>query len=170
MPTPPQTYILKMSKGGWADRKNIMVSGNYREALFYQEVLEGRFRSLSSLVPTPFYAHGSGIFGHSVMLMADAAQEEGKNYATGVIFFFGNQIWGLPHEIEPRDPLLVLDAMFQRIARVHAEFWRDPKLIDASCLKGAPWYRGEGRGQWESGMSLGGERGWLQRRKQATAR
>ncbi len=149
LPSPPATFILKMSRGGLEGRQNTIATGQYREALFYASPLSKALTP--GLFPKVLYSHSSQLFGEYVILMEDLTST--NNNAVGVNMVFGNQIWGMAKPLDPtRDPVAVLEAMYMRAAEIHALFWNDERLLKQSWLKGAKWYSGQGRAIWELGM------------------
>eukprot|EP00042_Codosiga_hollandica_P047301 m.510898 g.510898 ORF g.510898 m.510898 type:complete len:311 (+) comp57422_c0_seq8:504-1436(+) len=145
---PPTTFVAKLSHASPDGRRNTIVSGQYREAHFYNS----RFATEmpSSLLPKAIYAYGSGFLGEFVVILEDVTLQP----VAPVNFVFGNQIWGIPKALDPpQDPIVVLEAMFLAAADQHARTWRSPVLLEQSWLKGASWYRGQGREAWERAIA-----------------
>lgn len=162
----PTSFILKMSNthNNFGARKSIIAGGGGREALFYSSSIARSIRSGG--LPGVIYSYGSRVLGEYVMLMEDLKLRNPN--ATGVNFMFGNQCWGIPTDMDipKRDPLDVLRLMYSRAAEIHAAFWRDPSLLKQKWLKGAAWYNGKGRAQWELAIERG-RLAWLAGKKRA---
>jgi hypothetical protein len=143
----PKSFIVKLSHAGFSGRKSTIISGQYREALFYNSPIAGR---MHSSIPQAIYSHGSSFFGEFVIILEDVTVE---NNVTPVNFIFGNQIWGIPKPlaVDPK-PLVVLQAMYMRAAEQHASYWNSRALLDMPWLKCAAWFRGRGRASWELAM------------------
>jgi hypothetical protein len=80
--------------------------------------------------------------------------EDLQSQTTGVNFFFGNQVWGVPTLAKTRDPADMLQDMYLAAADLHAKYWNDRSLLN-TWVKGANWYNGEGRASWEIGVKVG---------------
>lgn len=152
----PATLIVKCSVNNTIDGicKGLELH-QYREGVFYAVL--GKKLALS---PTAYYAWGSSWFGVFVIIMEDI-----QPHCTGVNFFFGNQIWGIPHPIEhPQEPVHVLRTIFTTAAKLHATYWNDTSLLNIPWLKATNWYQGRGRSSWEIFISFGKQH-WEKARK-----
>ena len=142
-------YILKMTRDGTASRRSVIRGGGAtREARFYRSELAAK----AGAHPDAVYVRASSLLAEAVILMVDIPRTYG---AVNVNFVFGNQIWGVPAPLSPpRDPAVVLRAMFLWAADLHAPTWCDRSLIPKDWLKGAAWFRGEQRARWESAIDI----------------
>jgi thiamine kinase-like enzyme len=62
------------------------------------------------------------------------------------------QIWGIPAPVTPpRSSVMMMEAAFQRAADMHARYWNQSSLLQASnwWLRHADWFNGRGRTRWE---------------------
>jgi hypothetical protein len=104
------------------------------------------------MLPVAYYAYGSGLLGEFALILEDVTLSK----VAPVNFVFGNQIWGIPKPLDPPlDPLVVLEAMYLRAAEQHAKFWKNRTLLTLPWLKGANWYGGRGRAEWELTIERG---------------
>lgn len=148
----PDTMILKMSKDGADNRRNVIAAGQFREAQFYENKLNS---AASSVLPKVFYSYGSALLGEYVILMEDLK----KPGIIGANLLLGNQIWGTPPLEFQVDPVQLLDLMFVSAADIHAQFWNDRSLLSKPWLKASSWYNGENQVQWEISIATA-RKGW----------
>lgn len=148
----PSTFILKMSRDGVSERRSVIVIGQFREGLFYENKISS---SASPVLPRIYYSFGSSLLGEYVILMEDLKREG----TVGANLLFGNQIWGVPPLEFDVDPVLLLDTIFKRAADIHAQHWNDRSLLSQKWLKSVDWYNGENRIQWDLAIDLG-RKGW----------
>jgi len=150
-PKLPTAFILKRTPTRLIN--NVILAGQTREALFYNTTIA---KSIYS-VPGAIYS-GTSLFGGVIIIMEDLSRKE--NPGTGVNYILGNQIWGVPPEmqsdIKPEDAIV---EMFKFAAELQSKSWNDPNLLELSWLKSARWYRGLDRGSWEIALDTT-RRGW----------
>ncbi|KAG0204088.1 hypothetical protein BGX33_008709 [Mortierella sp. NVP41] len=104
--------VMKRSDDTWLTRLRNSISGNAREAIFYESDLTKELLPLT-LLPKIHYAYGSIWLGEYVIVMEDLkkrrADELAREPTNGsrkpsveVNFVFGNQIFGVPDSIDPK--------------------------------------------------------------------
>ena len=150
-----KTLVMKRSTDSEEGRKTCLSYKQYREAQFYASDLVAKvpFGPSSHVL----YAYGNGEIGEYVILMKDLA----KPMTIGVNMVFGNQIWGRPtFDFELPQPLDVLENMFRMAAKCHATFWNDQDLLNHKFLKGALFYAGQNKEQFEKAIQISKD-GWM---------
>ena len=144
-------FILKTSGESVAARRWTILFGRQREAYFYNEVAP-TLPTDGIAVPKAVYAHGSALFGEYVILLEDLGAR-----GVGVNLLMGNQCWGLPEGMQAADDeekLAILGKAWESVATVHGKYWNDKGLLANGVLRGADWFRGDGRAQWTNLMSM----------------
>lgn len=153
--------------------------GLAREALFYAK-LAPRLYQNENILPRIYYAHGNMDTGEKCLVMESLA-----SWVDSGIFFKprtgdskGNKpFWGNPNnwsrdldcllanaygQPQPPQPSnipttkVVAQSTFVAAAAVHAAYWRDQSLLEASndWLRAHAWIQGRGKESWEASQSL----------------
>ncbi|KAK9704053.1 hypothetical protein K7432_010416 [Basidiobolus ranarum] len=145
----PATLILKMSPSGINGRRSAIAAGQYREAIFYEEL----GAQCHPFIPKIYFTYGSAVTGTCIIVMEDLIENQ---ESVGVNMLFGNQIWGVenPWEDAP-EQVEVLKEMFMFAAELHAKYWNDHSLLNSKWIKSAGWYKGMDRAKWELAIDTG---------------
>jgi hypothetical protein len=155
-----------MSHPGLVGRASVIATGQSREALFYGTPA---LHPARDFMPKPIYNRASCLLGEFVAIIEDVTERES---VTPVNFVFGNQVWGVPTEaqasVKAHDPLHLLENLYRRAAEMHARHWCDRGLLKLGWLKGAQWFSGKGRGEWETSI-LRARQAWAHALKQPAA-
>ena len=139
------TIIMKTYNSDTISARYTNIAGSrYREAIFYEN-----FRNIS-VKPNIYYAYGSPYTGNCIIFMEDL-----RSKATGINFYFGNQVWGTKELDKPREPKLMLEDIFIKAAEMHATYWNDKELMKNKWLKGVAWYAGKDQATWSMGLKTG---------------
>jgi hypothetical protein len=134
--------------------------GLAREAFFYNELapqLEAAIDDSAPLFPRIHYSWGNMSTGEKVIVMEDLTGgfvDSGILFGPGnpnnwnrnldqLIFQTFNAVCAIPSSQQ------VTMKTFLGVARIHAKYWRDSKLLNSSWLRGSEWIQGKGRESWE---------------------
>src|SRR3546814_881553 len=128
---------MKTSNEEIAGRMDSIAGGRMREAFFYSRFTGETIREIT---PKALYGDGNSYLGEYVIIMEDLTLREGIT----ANMLFGNQMWGVPEEARAfieshpllKDKSAMLQAIFNKMAVVHARHWRDPSLLQRADLKG----------------------------------
>lgn len=144
----PDSFVVKTttsSKSTTAQLICRMFSGTCREGKLYST-----FKSKIDNLPLVFYESHNFFTGELVVVMENLV---GKSVP--VNFYFGNQIWGMKALEHPIEPQRVMLGIYLAVADIHARYWRDPALLQATWMKSSLWYQGKNRFRWERSLQSG---------------
>ena len=145
--------ILKTSLATRIGRKQILFgTSGIREVLFYKSKYASRMKEFQQ-IPKTYYLYGSRGLGEMVIIMEDLQG------ATPVNHLMGNQIWKVPDATPIVDKIDMLHAMFLQAACWHAQFWKDPSILNQQWMRNANYFLGQGRHQWEKSIAMA-KKGW----------
>jgi hypothetical protein len=146
------TLVMKRNPDSFAGRQNVIFAAQYRNALFYNSELGKTFKEFG-LIELPIYAYGSSLLGEYVLVMRDLKLLRGAKPFNEVM---GNQIFG--DGCQDIDlAVRKLRALFSRMARVHARYWCDAKLLAYRWLKHGEQRHNSGWGRfvWQQSFDNG---------------
>lgn len=162
MPTSPgggsqqekMELVLKVTSPGNEERA--VALGTPREGLFFGSLA----RELPDCVPTAYHGYGDMKTGAKQVLM-----EKLRGVPAGVYFGRANpNNWTNQTQYEDKTVEVTRDA-FALYAKLHSTFWLDDETLTTArdWLRGADWYRGQGKQSWETAQSMAAD-AWKNRR------
>jgi len=131
--------------------------GLTREALFYKNL---RSEIPEDLIPKIYYSYGDFATGNKCVIMEDIKDA----IDSGILFGPGNpnnwkrdlkSIAAKAGNPPPSSKHVALKT-FREIAKVHAAYWKDTKLLsaDKTWLRGQEWLQGKSKASWEASQQL----------------
>jgi hypothetical protein len=150
-----QTVLLKKAPEGKSDMR--VLNGTAREAIFYAKFAP----ALEGLVAKSYWSHGDMATGEMAVLMECLPE----SLPAGVFFGSGNpNNWGIKDKIDELckgnpDAVEITKKSFALYAKMHAEFWQSPDILNESWLNGYDVKKGEGKERWLGAHDLS-KNGW----------
>jgi Ecdysteroid kinase-like family len=146
-------WIMKQSS---PDTNNTLSKqlGLAREALFYKEFAA---EIPVNTIPTVFYSHGNMTTGQKVTIMQDLSS---FSIDSSACFGPGNpHNWNRPWQEDAAkagspSAHKVANATFTAMARLHAHFWRQSRLLKYDWLRGQGWLQGQDQASWEASQAI----------------
>jgi hypothetical protein len=140
----PESIVVKMSREDTQGRVLNMMLGLWRECQFYAELSD--MIPSEMVIPKSYFTYVNSINNDFILLLSDATIQNGKKMKAGIITP-PSAFYGVTHYIDERpDPTVpppeeistiivpkdtVIKAA-QSIAAMHAKFWGDKKLLNAT--------------------------------------
>lgn len=162
------SFIMKQVPQG--ERQLSVGLGLAREAFFYNELAPQLQAAINDdddddsapLFPRIHYSWGDMSSGGKVIVMEDLT---GGFVDSGILFGPGNpNNWDrnldqlISQAFDAGDAIpsskQVTMKTFVGVARIHAKYWRDSKLLNSSWLRGSEWIQGKSRESWEYSQML----------------
>lgn len=130
------SFVLKRTRGGIKDNRQVVAGKVWREAQFYQSKLS---TELKHMFPEVLYSYGSKAFAEVVLITRDVSHEAVPAYE-------------VLEQASEAEAVTCVETLFKGAAEMHAKTWMDESLLQMEWLKGSQWYQGRGRGEWELAM------------------
>ncbi|KYQ92227.1 hypothetical protein DLAC_07074 [Tieghemostelium lacteum] len=146
-------YIIKTCKENYDAIKTAIGFGMGREGIFYS-LNKGTNKSVQYHLPQIYYATGSAYYGNYLIIMDNLSGD----FVSGSKLL-GNQCWGPVNDIpssfiDSLDRYHLIKNIYETIAKLHANHWRDFKLLDIPYLKNRDILSGgqNARVPWEASL------------------
>eukprot|EP00056_Hartaetosiga_gracilis_P019437 m.14145 g.14145 ORF g.14145 m.14145 type:complete len:491 (+) comp7698_c0_seq1:81-1553(+) len=150
----PHQFLLKLSKPDKMSRKRVQYGQQTRECKMYNDHNKSLVGDhvVQAVLPTVIYAYESLILGEYVILSVNCIVEDGGTLARNI---FEKARWGLHKDSSYEiTPLQLMSLMFSEASKIHARYWNNKSLLEASTdsMKTSSWYNGKERAKWETSI------------------